>query len=110
MQLQHILRAGDKLSKHVYECESITLPQPGGLDDGGQMTPDTVLLESMMTDSGSSGGSGVGCRSLGCTATTEVEVVRKKRSSNSSGSRPACGPVLEISNRRKGAPHRAPLY
>lgn len=115
MQLQHILRTGSKLSKYVYKCENISLPEPG-LDDG-QMTPDTVLepAGSIRTESGSSGSGGncggVTCsRTLACTATTEI--ARKKRSSiSSAGSfRPVCGPVLEISNRRKGTPRRSPLY
>ncbi|KAI5647445.1 hypothetical protein M9H77_33450 [Catharanthus roseus] len=108
-KIHHILQTGDKLSKYIYDCQNITLSEPG-LDDG-QMTPDTVLESagSMRTESGSSGSGGMGggidcCRTLGCTATTEI--VRKKRT----GLRPVCGPVLEISNRRKGTPHRSPLY
>ncbi|KAL3536990.1 hypothetical protein ACH5RR_000356 [Cinchona calisaya] len=110
-KLQHILESGGKLLSYVYKCESITLPEPG-LDDG-QMTPDTVLepAGSMRTESGSSGSGGnaggVGCTTLACTATTEI--VRKKRSSISAV-RPVCGPVLEISNRRKTTPQRSPLY
>lgn len=106
MQLQQILGTGCKLSKYIYKCEDISLPEPG-LDDG-QMTPDTVLEP---TDSGSSGSGGnaggVSCLTLACTAT--IDIMRKKRSSIS-GFRPACGPVLEISNRRKGTPQRSPLY
>ncbi|KAL3516971.1 hypothetical protein ACH5RR_023873 [Cinchona calisaya] len=115
-KLQHIVRTDGKVSKYVYKCENITLPEPG-LEDG-QMTPDTVLepAGSIRTESGSSGsggnggGGGVSCsRTLACTATT-TEIVRKKRSSISASLRPVCGPVLELSNRRKGTPQRSPLY
>ncbi|GMP42879.1 hypothetical protein CsSME_00012470 [Camellia sinensis var. sinensis] len=57
----------------------------------------------------------VGCRTMGCTATTEI--ARKKRSSVSASRpefRPVCAPGSEISvgmmNRRKATPHRSPLY
>ncbi|KAA8520491.1 hypothetical protein F0562_014747 [Nyssa sinensis] len=77
------------------------------------MTPDSVLEGSLRTSSGSSGSGGaaggVGCRTLACTATTEI--VRKKRSSISTfraACQPNCSPVSEISvgmmNRRKGTP------
>ncbi|KAL6994659.1 hypothetical protein U1Q18_048023, partial [Sarracenia purpurea var. burkii] len=117
VQLQHILGTdGSSLSKYIFECEYLTLSEPA-LDDG-QMTPDSVL--ELRTSSGSSGsggaGGGVGCRTLGCTATTEV-VVRKKRSNVSvfrASFPPVCSPASEISaslmNRRKGTPHRSPLY
>ncbi|KAI4354818.1 hypothetical protein L6164_003651 [Bauhinia variegata] len=81
------------------------------------MTPDSVLepAGSNRTSSGSGGFGGVDCRTLACTATTEI--VRKKRSGGSAyrpACRPACSPVSEISaslmNRRKGTPQRAPLY
>ncbi|KAH7862994.1 hypothetical protein Vadar_011923 [Vaccinium darrowii] len=96
----------------IFNCEHLTLPELG-LDDG-QMTPDSTLEPpgSFRTSSGSSGAGGIGCRTLGCTATTEV-VVRKKRS-NVSSFRPICPPVSEISagllSRRKGTPQRSPLY
>lgn len=97
------------------------MPLPdSGLDDG-LMTPDSVLepAGSNRTSSGSGGYGGVDCRTLACTATTEI--VRRKRSSGGGGGstyrvacRPACSPVSEISvglmNRRKGTPQRAPLY
>ncbi|XP_059637552.1 protein RGF1 INDUCIBLE TRANSCRIPTION FACTOR 1 [Cornus florida] len=121
-KLQHILRTAGGLSKYIFECKYLTLPEPG-LDDG-QMTPDSVLEPSgsFRTSSGSSGsgttataGGGIDCRTVACTATTEI--VRKKRSSLSAF-RAACRPiyssVTEISvammNRRKGTPHRSPLY
>ncbi|KAL5571575.1 hypothetical protein UlMin_021172 [Ulmus minor] len=97
------------------KCNSLSLPE-SGLDDG-LMTPDSVLepAGSLRTSSGSGGAGSVGCRTLVCTATTEV--VRKKRSSVSAyrnSCRPVCSPVSEISvslmNRRKGNPQRAPLY
>ncbi|KAL6565866.1 hypothetical protein OROHE_004921 [Orobanche hederae] len=104
-KIQHILRTGCKLSKYLRDCEFLTLSEPGSYD--GQMTPDSVLEHagSVRTDSDLSESP-----PLICTATTEV--VRKKRS-NLTGLRPACGPayrpVSEI-NRRKGTPHRSPLY
>ncbi|CAA3000024.1 uncharacterized protein LOC111391312 [Olea europaea var. sylvestris] len=114
-KLQHVLRTGAELSKSIRKYELIAWPEPG-LDDG-HMTPDSVLETdgSERTESGSSSGGGAAaladCLNLSCTATTEV--VRKKRS-NVSGFRSAFRPVSEISeatmNRRKGTPHRSPLY
>ncbi|CAI9103641.1 OLC1v1002162C2 [Oldenlandia corymbosa var. corymbosa] len=116
-KLQHIIENGCNLSKYIRRwCEDENLPEcpEPGLEDG-QLTPDTVLepAYSLKTESaGSSGsngynGGGLSCGSLACTATTDV--TRKKRS-NTLGFRPACGPVLEMCNRRKGNPQRAPLY
>ncbi|KAK6142956.1 hypothetical protein DH2020_023304 [Rehmannia glutinosa] len=113
VQLQHILRTGCKLSKYLRKCEFLALSEPG-LDDG-QMTPDSVLepTGSVRTESGSSNGIAAGlseCPALTSTATTEI--VRKKRSTLPgirSAFTPACRPVSEI-NRRKGTPHRSPLY
>ncbi|KAK6142926.1 hypothetical protein DH2020_023274 [Rehmannia glutinosa] len=112
-KLQHILRTGCKLSKYLRKCEFLALSEPG-LDDG-QMTPDSVLepTGSVRTESGSSNGIAAGlseCPALTSTATTEI--VRKKRSTLPgirSAFTPACRPVSEI-NRRKGTPHRSPLY
>ncbi|KAE9445055.1 hypothetical protein RHGRI_019249 [Rhododendron griersonianum] len=113
VQLQHILSTDPtRISDYIFNCEHLTLPEPG-LDDG-QMTPESVLepAGSLRTSSGSSGAGGIGCLTLGCTATTEV-VVRKKRS-NVSGFRPPFAPVSEISagllSRRKGTPQRSPLH
>ncbi|THG06332.1 hypothetical protein TEA_014364 [Camellia sinensis var. sinensis] len=108
--LRHILRteSSSLLSKYIFECEYLTLSEPGF--DDGQMTPDSVLelAGSLRTSSGSSGGAAGG---VGCTATTEI--VRKKRSGVPMF-RAACRPVSGISvglmNRRKGTPHRSPLY
>lgn len=119
-KLQYIQTTEGTLSKHLYDCEILTLPE-NGLDDG-QMTPESVLEPpgSLRTSSGSSGsgGAGVGyvdCRTLACTATTEV--VRKKRSTSSAhraACRPIFSPVSDITaammSRRKGTPHRSPLY
>ncbi|KAL6557247.1 hypothetical protein OROMI_017597 [Orobanche minor] len=103
--IQHILRTGCKLSKYLRDCEFLTLSEPGSYD--GQMTPDSVLEHagSVRTDSDLSDSP-----PLICTATTEV--VRKKRS-NLTGFRPACRPAyrpVSEMNRRKGTPHRSPLY
>ncbi|XAR63195.1 hypothetical protein NMG60_11023047 [Bertholletia excelsa] len=118
-KLQNILRTAGTVSKYVFECEQLTLPELG-LDDG-QMTPDSVLEPggSLRTSSGSSGsGGGVDCRTIRCTAAT-TEVVRKKRSSvagfravAAASCRPVCSPTPEIvaAGRRKGTPHRSPLY
>ncbi|XP_009793077.1 protein RGF1 INDUCIBLE TRANSCRIPTION FACTOR 1 [Nicotiana sylvestris] len=113
-KVEHILKTEGKLSKYIYKCDYMTLSEPG-LDDG-QMTPDTILEP---VDSGSSCSGGavgeIGCRTVGCTATTEV--VRKKRSTLPafrSAFQPVCGPGSEMSvsmmNRRKGTPQRSPLY
>ncbi|KAL6513572.1 hypothetical protein OROGR_021058 [Orobanche gracilis] len=100
-KIQHILRTGCKLSKYLRDFEFLTLSEPGSYD--GQMTPDSVLEHavSVRTDSGLSDSP-----ALICTATTVV--VRKKKSTLT-GLRQACRPVSEI-NRRKGRPHRSPLY
>ncbi|KAL6569365.1 hypothetical protein OROMI_013879 [Orobanche minor] len=116
-KLQDIVKNGCKLWTYLRKCEFLVLPELG-LDDG-QMTPDSVLEPacSMRTESGSSSGGGGGgadglmeCPNLLCTAAT-TEVVRKKRTT---GFRPACRPVTEISgcmmNRRKGTPQRSPLH
>lgn len=107
-----MLRTVGNISEYIRNCEFLALPEPGF--DDGQMTPDSVLEPSgsMLTESGSSSG-GVDCRNLACTATTEV--VKKKRSNLSgfrSACRPGCGPDISetMINRRKGTPHRAPLY
>lgn len=118
-KVQHILKTEGKLTEYIYRCDYMTLPEPG-LDDG-QMTPDTILepVGSVGTESGSSGSGGaaeeVGCRTVLCTATTEI--VRKKRSTLSafrSVFQPGCGPgsgiAVSMMNRRKGTPQRSPLY
>jgi len=115
-QIDYLIRTEGGISAYLFDCETLTLPEPG-LDEGF-MTPDSVLepAGSSRTSSGSGGCGGVDCRTVACTATTEI--VRKKRSSLSSAYRavfrPVCSPVSEISaslmNRRKGTPQRAPLY
>ncbi|KAF3440015.1 hypothetical protein FNV43_RR18293 [Rhamnella rubrinervis] len=111
-KVDYLVRTEGGLSKYLYECKFLSLPDPGF--DDGLMTPDSVLepTGSAQTSSESGGSGGVGCRTLLCTATTEF--VRKKRSSASairSTCRPVCSPVSEISvGRRKGNPQRAPLY
>ncbi|XP_075507332.1 protein RGF1 INDUCIBLE TRANSCRIPTION FACTOR 1-like [Primulina tabacum] len=117
-KLKHMLESGCNLSMYLRKCEFLALPEMG-LDDGG-MIPESVLEPdgSVKTDYGSSSdcdAGTVGCLNLSSSATTEI--VRKKRSNPSgirSGLRPGCGPVSEMSdaiiNRRKGTPHRSPLY
>lgn len=111
-QIDHLTRTEGGLSEYLRQCKFMALPDPG-LDDG-VLTPDSVLepAGSVRTSSGSGGYAELGCLSLACTATTEV--VRKKRSSLSAfraACRPVFSPVSEISvGRRKGTPHRAPLY
>ncbi|XAR54144.1 hypothetical protein NMG60_11029159 [Bertholletia excelsa] len=100
-KLIHILRTEAQPSKYIFECEHLTLPEPG--QDDAQMTPDSVLepAGSSGTSSEASGSAGA----EGCTAAT-AEVVRKTRTSVSA-SRPV-GPA-GLTNRRKGTPHRSPL-
>lgn len=112
-QIDYLIRTTGGISKYLFDCKFMSLPEPGS--DDGLMTPDSILepVGSSRTSSGSGGyGGGSGtmeCRTLACTATTEI--VRKKRSSLSA-CRPVCSPGSEISamNRRKGTPQRAPLY
>ncbi|CAN6200851.1 unnamed protein product [Urochloa humidicola] len=69
-----------------------------GGDDPGQVTPNSILDDYTAAGSasgGSSGGGGGG------------GVPRKKKSSGGGGFFPQI--VLSLGNRRKGAPHRAPL-
>ncbi|XP_004514208.1 protein RGF1 INDUCIBLE TRANSCRIPTION FACTOR 1 [Cicer arietinum] len=116
-KVSHLVKTLGSLSGYLFECNYMPLSD-SGLDDGLIMTPDSVLepAGSNRTSSGSGGYDGVDCRTtLACTATTEI--VRKKRSGVSTfrpPCRPACSPVTEISvnlmNRRKGTPQRAPLY
>ncbi|XP_017644728.1 protein RGF1 INDUCIBLE TRANSCRIPTION FACTOR 1-like isoform X1 [Gossypium arboreum] len=103
-QIDNLLRTEYGLSKFLYDCNYLPLPDVG-LDDG-LVTPEWVLEPSGSTKT-SSGSDGYGeeawCRALSCTATTEI--VRKKRSSLT------CPSVSgSLMNRRKKPPHRAPLY
>ncbi|CAL0328140.1 unnamed protein product [Lupinus luteus] len=102
VQVSHLIRTTGSLSGYLFECNYMPLFD-SGFDDG-HMTPNSILEPA-----GSGGYGGGDCRTiLSCTATTEI--VRRKRTN----SRPPCSPVSEISvglmNRRKGVPHRAPLY
>ncbi|MBA0737002.1 hypothetical protein Gogos_010485 [Gossypium gossypioides] len=106
VQVNDLLRTEDGVSKFLFECNFLPLPEAGS-EDYGLVTPDSVLEPS-----GSTGSGGYGEVSLTSTATTEI--VRKKRSSLKA-CRPACPPtVSEVSgslmNRRKKTPQRAPLY
>ncbi|GKV12877.1 hypothetical protein SLEP1_g23967 [Rubroshorea leprosula] len=110
-KINYFLRTHGGLSQLIFDCKFLSLPEPG-LDDG-EMTPDSVLeaAGSTRTSSDSDGHDGDWCRTLACTATTEI--VRKKRSSLKV-CRSICSPVSEVSanliNRRKKTPQRAPLY
>ncbi|PIN20864.1 hypothetical protein CDL12_06448 [Handroanthus impetiginosus] len=119
-KLKHVVRTGCRVSNYLRNYEFLALSEPG-LDDG-EMTPVSVLepVRSVRAESGSSSGGAAGlneCPAISSTETTEV--VRKKRSNLPgirSAYRPACRPVSEffhsegIMNRRKGTPHRSPLY
>lgn len=119
-KVRHLVNSEAGLSRFLFECNFLSLPEPGNCElDEGQMTPDSVLepAGSLRTSSCSSGGEGAGYRILACTATTEF--VRKKRSSVSASRAVSCrppifSPVTDISvgipNRRKSTPHRSPLY
>ncbi|KAD4982552.1 hypothetical protein R6Q59_002161 [Mikania micrantha] len=115
-KINHILRSEGMMSEYLYDCEVLTLPEPGF--DDGLMTPDSVLepFVSLRTSSGSSSNGaavcGLDCRTIISTATTEI--VRKKRSSKSVARVTGClgvGPPQseQSANRRKGFPHRSPL-
>nr|GEX72166.1 hypothetical protein [Tanacetum cinerariifolium] len=76
-KIKHVISEGI-LSKCVYECEELNMPEQDGL-----MTPDSILepFVPIRTSSSSSASYGfIDCRTLACTATTEI--VRKKRTSN----------------------------
>lgn len=118
-KVQHLLKTEGGLSKYLYECEFLALGDGGCYElEDGQMTPDSILdsPDSFQTSSGSSASGGIVCRTLACTATTEI--VKKKRSSVSGSRasfRPTCSPAaidmtIQQMNRRKGVPNRSPLY
>lgn len=104
------MKGVDGLSSFLFDCKFLSLSE--SVSDDGLMTSDSVLepAASTRTSSSSDGYGGIGCRTLACTATTEI--VRKKRSSLS-----VCQPMFPRSemsaglmNRRKKTPNRAPLY
>ncbi|KAG6747938.1 hypothetical protein NC652_032622 [Populus alba x Populus x berolinensis] len=113
-KVDHILttKGVGGLSSFFCDCKFLPLSEPGS--DDGLMTPDSVLepTGSTKTSSSSGGYGGVDCKTLACTATTEI--VRKKRSSLTNSCRTIFPRITEISsnlmNRRKKAPCRAPLY
>ncbi|XP_057981480.1 protein RGF1 INDUCIBLE TRANSCRIPTION FACTOR 1 isoform X2 [Malania oleifera] len=136
-KIHHLIRTEGGLSRYLFDCECLPLSEPAGRDmfcdlDDDQMTPDSVLDQStsVRTSSESGGSGGVWCKTLACTATTEI--VRKKRSSvpvhrAACRPRPVCLPVTEaaaaaeeaeaeaetravMGNRRKRTPHRSPFY
>ncbi|KAE8727506.1 putative disease resistance protein [Hibiscus syriacus] len=99
----------DGVSKFLFECNFLPLPEVGSED--GLVTPDSVLEPSGSTKT-SSGSGACGEVSFNSTATTEI--VRKKRSSLKA-CRPTCPPTVSgvsgsLINRRKKTPQRAPLY
>lgn len=122
-KVDHLINQGKDLTKYLYECESLPLSDfvfahSEGLkefEEGGQISPNSTLDNTMAfhTSSGSSASGGVGCKTLGCTATTEFV---KRRRSGFIGSRTLqrpCAAMTEMAvsfNRRKGIPQRSPLY
>ncbi|KAG9452393.1 hypothetical protein H6P81_005297 [Aristolochia fimbriata] len=135
-KVKHLIKREGGISKYLYDCQFLPLPDGARGDSSsyyeleeGQMTPESILESpasfSSVSGSSHSGGGGVGCRTLACTATTEA-VVRKKRSSVVSGAaaaasrtaafRPSCSTAndlleaVHVANRRKGIPNRSPLY
>ncbi|KAK9035966.1 hypothetical protein V6N11_077988 [Hibiscus sabdariffa] len=108
-KVNYLLRTEDGLSKFLFECNYLPLPD-SGLDDG-LVTPDSVLdpSGSTKTSSGSGGYDEAWGGALASTATTS-EIVRKKRTSLTA-CRPTCPPVSgSLMSRRKKTPQRAPLY
>ncbi|XP_076913832.1 protein RGF1 INDUCIBLE TRANSCRIPTION FACTOR 1-like [Bidens hawaiensis] len=105
-KINHISTSEGMMSEYLYDCEVLTLPEPGF--DDGLMTPYSVLdpFVSLRTSSGSSSTGAGDCRTIISTATTEIV---KKRSSKS-GVRPVGSPSPElVVNRRKGLPRRSPF-
>ncbi|MQM22112.1 hypothetical protein Taro_055160 [Colocasia esculenta] len=112
-KVKHLLKTEGALSRHLYECDFLPLPNSCDLDMDGQLTPDSVLDSPVLSPATSSGGGGgwvVGCRAAVCTG--GAEFVRKKRSSVGSAARAAAAMSMcaEPSSRRKGVPNRSPLY
>ncbi|KAF6144494.1 hypothetical protein GIB67_013138, partial [Kingdonia uniflora] len=128
-KVQHLVKSKEGISKYLYECEFLPLSEgtkgETSFDiEDGQLTPDSILESPALlhTSSGSSSGGNagigegivLGCRAYFCAATTVF--VRKKRSSLSAVPRNQyrpCSPTLENTvnmTRRKGIPHRSPLY
>ncbi|PWA68552.1 PLATZ transcription factor family protein [Artemisia annua] len=111
-KINHIISEG-LLSKCVYDYEEeLAMPEQDGL-----MTPDSVLEVPIRTSSSSSASYGfIDCRTLACTATTEI--VRKKRTSRPKPKTrevTACVSVISpppefAGNRRKSVPCRSPFY
>ncbi|KAL6956689.1 hypothetical protein U1Q18_047193 [Sarracenia purpurea var. burkii] len=124
VQVQNMVRntKAGLTGRHFCNCEvkGVRMESSSELE-GGQMTPISVLELpiSVRTMSGSSSSSvgALNCNrtasTLACTATTEF--VRKKRTVSVCRTRyrPVCAPTAgtaDAVNRRKGVPHRSPLY
>ncbi|KAH9313757.1 hypothetical protein KI387_022384, partial [Taxus chinensis] len=114
-KVDYIINQGKDLSKYLYECEYLALSDfVFAHSDGvreyedGLMTPNSTLDNTFLhTSSGSSESEEVECRMLGCTATTEFEFVKKRRSAIG-----GCAAIANSDsfNRRKSTPHRSPFY
>ncbi|CAA7391665.1 unnamed protein product [Spirodela intermedia] len=111
-KVKHLMKTEGALSKHLYQCDFLPLPNSCELDMDGQLTPDSVLDSPILSSASSASGGWPGCRAVACTAGTEF--VRKKRSSvGGSAPPPRPAPVslcAEPPSRRKGVPNRSPLY
>ncbi|KAK9068254.1 hypothetical protein SSX86_012365 [Deinandra increscens subsp. villosa] len=106
-KINQIMRNDGMMSEYLYECEVLTLPEPGS--DDWFTSPDPVF-ELLKTSSGSTASCiDVDRQTIACTATTEI--VRKKRTSKFEISAAARdSPALETAvNRRKGMPKRSPF-
>ncbi|KAL3699695.1 hypothetical protein R1sor_017717 [Riccia sorocarpa] len=98
-------------SSDFFSCSPSESLKSGKLELDEDLSPHSTLCEPLsQTSSDSSGTAGVGCGTVTSTATT-LQPPKKHRSSRPSP--PATSPksvILASSNRRKGTPHRSPLW
>ena len=122
LQVDHVMVQGGDLSNILYVPGGAVPPPPpppdlgcgfprfenlrvdGGCgdDDPGQVTPDSTLEGPGTQQAGLYGGSA-------SSSTGAVIAPRKKKSGSGGGGGFFPQIVLSLGNRRKGAPHRAPL-